>query len=225
MRSARVSQSNPAQGGMSIIEVMVAIGILVGALLLTVGNMANVMSVQRQTNEHAGVARLMKSMVERFNAADPLTLGTSDAPWSLGRYGNGDGAAAMNLQDLIRLELVTREFVPTDIAVNVEYWRMVDFTDPVSGVISPGVLNTSALTAEAFAPHAYLDPADLRKGLKTAFKLENWDPALGISPFSSSTVLAPMQPVLIRILATWDRGIPPGEPRQYSQLFTARSPP
>lgn len=231
--TARISRSTAEHScgpssGFTIIEVTIALSILVGALLLTVGHMSNVMSVQTQTSEQAGIGRVLKSVADRITATDPTKLGTDDAPWSIARYQDGRGAAPMRVADLVSMELAPREVGPSDLRVYFEYWRMIDFTNPTTGVISPGLMNTSTTDPTEFAPLAYVDPQHPLNGIKAQFQLEGWDEAVttaGNSPFTNSAVLDSTHPVMVRLLATWDNDPDTGTPRQYRELFTARSPP
>lgn len=214
--------------GLTIIEVMVAVGVLVGALMLTVGQMANVMSLQRQTNEHAGISRVLKSLAELVTVTDPTRFGTVDAPWSIARYQDGTGSPPLTAADLVAMELAPREMINTDLRIFFEYYRMIDFTNPTTGVVSTGMLNDPDLSQQQFANLAYVQAQNPLAGIKPQFRLTNWNPAdtsAGNSPFASGGVLAPTHPVVIRILATWDRAPGTGTPRQFRELFTARSPP
>lgn len=214
--------------GITIVEVMVAVSVLLGALVLTVGQMANVMSLQRQTNENAGISRILKSLTELVSVTDPNRLGTTDATWSIARYQDGTGSPPLTAADLVAMELAPLEMVNSDVNVFFEYYRMVDFTNPTTGVVSTGLINDPQQTHKQFVDLAYIQAQNPLAGIKTDFRLSGWtasDTSAGNSPFASASVLAPTHPVMIRILATWDRATPAGPPRQYREVFTARSHP
>ncbi len=225
--SNHINIRRQSRSGFSLIEVMIALSVLVGALLVTVGNMVNVTNLQKQNAELTSMSRVQQSVTDRINATDPLDLGTVDAPWSIARYENGAGyspaitsSPPMTSADLVSMGVAPAGFNLKDLKVYFEYWRMIDFTDPDTGVIQPGVLNDSQLTAQAFKTFMYKDASKPAEGLKDGFHPMNT--STNNSPFSVRKAVDVTHPLLIRVIATWDEDAT--GPRQRREIFTARSP-
>lgn len=231
-----IAGSRLARSGMSILEVSVALVVLTGALLLTVGQYANVTALQRQTETSTNIDRVVRGMVERINAVTWSHLSTTRAPWSLARYEAGGAtnppiapAAADPDDDLQALGLAENGSVPADLRIFVEYYRAVDFTG-ADGVLRRGLLQDSALSTAAFRQRAYATPGQPAQGVdgEFDFRAAGWSPtapAEGAGITTQTTLIDPTHPVVVRIVAAWDYdNATPPVARQRREVFTARAP-
>ena len=249
-----ITTPSPIQAGFTIIEVVIAMTVMVGALVLTVGQHANVVSMQRRTQEASAVDRIIQSLVNRVNSVTWSHLGTSRAPWSIGRYETLDATDSFHVMigtsesvgrdpmtfnvangandqfdDLVLLGLTSSLDGPSDLRIYLEYWRAMDYVDP-TGVQQEGLLDEEVDNSGEFRAMAYNDPMRKELGLRSTFALTGWDPSdisEGNSPGLRSSVIDPTHPLLIRIVAVWEDGDPDPTrfaPRQRREIFTARAP-
>lgn len=231
-----------ATSGFTIIEVVIALTVLVGALLLTVGQHANVASMQRRTQETAAIDRIIQSLVNRVNSVTWSHLATSRAPWSIARYETLDATNSYHvmigtnesvgrdpmtfdvadpaddqLDDLVQLGLSSNyDGAPHDLRIYLEYWRAMDFVDP-AGAPQEGLLDEDVDSGDDFRAVAYNNPLRKELGLRSTFALTGWDPSdisEGNSPGLRSSVIDPTHPLLIRIIAVWEDVDP--DPTRYS---------
>lgn len=242
------STSPAATAGFSLIEVMIALTVLVGALMIIVGQHANVASLQRQTQQNASIDRIVQTLVNRVNAETYGNLATINAPWSIARYETLDGSnlhlslgdtsadgrdpmtalAADPLDNLVDLGLTRGQDVPDDLRIYFEYYRAKDFTDP-SGT-QEGLLEAKVDGSQEFKTRAYVSPAGPVPVLKTKWRLAGWDEedtSVSNSPGMLANVMDPTHPLLIRIIAVWEDQDPSPtiyRPVQRRELFTARAP-
>jgi prepilin-type N-terminal cleavage/methylation domain-containing protein len=246
--------SSPNTAGFTLIEVVIALTVLVGALMLTVGQHANVATMQRRTQETAAVDRIIQSLVNRVNSVTWSHMATTRAPWSIARYETLDATNSFHVMigtnesvgrdpmtfnvtnpandqfdDLVQLGLTSSLDGPHDLRIYLEYWRAMDYIDP-TGVPQDGLLDEDVDSGSDFRAVAYNDPMRKELGLRAGFALAGWDPSdtsEGNSPGLRSSVIDPTHPLLIRIIAVWEDGDPDPtrfSPRQRRELFTARAP-
>jgi prepilin-type N-terminal cleavage/methylation domain-containing protein len=213
--------------GFTLLEVMIGVTILVGALLAVVGQYVNVRSTQISTEQSLIIDRLMQSLTERVNAANWINLGTIEAPWSLGRYEYDNRSptpsdakhtlpplteAAANTRDnLIHQGLLAQASGLTDLKVYFEWWRAVDVTNDagVPDTSRPGALTGVYASKEAFLAGVYRSATDPTMGLKSAFDLRpTWDPVQTAASNSPTRQVGDNDPLLIRIVVTWNDGMP-----------------
>lgn len=224
------------RGGFSLVEVVITLSVLVVALLLIVGQQANVLALQRSTRDAAQVDRLLQALVERFHAVPATHVATELAPWSVARYEQVDPATGSHRplgqstrgrdpltvaartatgdpvapgDHLVQLGLVAGTDVPADLRVYVEYYRALDWVDG-AGAVQEGLLDEGAATPAAFRTAAYVDPARPERGIRARFDLENWNPSdtsAGNNPWQRGLVPAE-HPLLIRLVAVWEDADP-----------------
>lgn len=240
--------------GFSLIEVVITLTILVVALLLVVGEQANVLTLQRTTRDQAQVERVLQGLIHRFHAAPALSLATDLAPWSIARYeqvegsppshrplgqsargrdpltvasrtARGDPVAAQD--HLVQLGLCASTDVPPDLRIYVEYYRAVNHIDSIAQHY--GIFDSGARSEAEFRAAVYVDPARPELGIQPRFAIAGWQPAdtsASNNPWQRG--LVPREhPLLIRLIAVWGDADPHPQiyrPQQRRELFTAKLP-
>lgn len=232
------------RGGFSLIEATIAMTVLVGALLLTVGQFQNIRTVQTEAQQRLLVDHLLTSLVERINGAQSSDLGTVNAKWSAPRFELaaitscppmseitadplGVDASYKDNNNLKSLGLITGTTNAQSLKVYVEYYRAVNYRDG-SGTIDnsqEGVLESAFTTATNFKSNIYITPGMPEQGLLAKYRLApSWQTQANQVGATPSSLVGPDDPLLIRIIATWGPPDMNGRPTYRREIFTARSP-
>ncbi|MCS6970845.1 MAG: prepilin-type N-terminal cleavage/methylation domain-containing protein [Planctomycetota bacterium] len=223
-------------GGFSLIEVIITLSILVAALLLIVGQQANILTLQRSTRDSGQVDRVLQALINRFQTTPASHLATERAPWSIARYEQVSGLPPSHLplgasirgrdplttqsrnffgnpvpplDHLVALGLCAGSDVPADLRVYVEYYRALSYTD-AAGVQRLGMLDLGTTSGAAFRAGVYNDPVQPAFGIRPAYQLEGWDPrdvSANNNPWMRGLIPAE-HPLAIRVIAVWDDADP-----------------
>jgi Tfp pilus assembly protein PilV len=80
-----MSPSSRARSGLSFVEVVISLAILITAIAALVGNVASLNSSHRVNQEVATVNQLVDALAERIQGARWDSIGTDQAPWAYTR--------------------------------------------------------------------------------------------------------------------------------------------
>ena len=231
LRSPQATAVHASRVGMSMVEVLVTATILTIAIGSLMGVFGQQYLARRAIDDQRAATTLLRSVATRIQSARWDYLGTTNMPWSYGRYQNTTHPThppltwdAVDVNDNLLFQgLVDVDLNLKDLKVYVEWYRGVDATDsaglPVAGQL--GLLSQVGLTnARDFRAGAFVSgtPTQVKSGYWLVTTVgSNWDPTSSTAP----TECVGGDPLAARIVVTWtskDRG-----PTQV-ELLTARSP-
>lgn len=197
--SSRDQKSAPTRRGFTLVEVMLAVVVLAGALTVMVGDFLTSQQGREVARQQVLAQEIGRSLLMRLQGAPVARLGVATDPWGLARHEGGgtpaplvdDGSLGAN--DLVTLGIRSTTGNLPGLRIFVEYYRGIATPDPSSGnpALLPGVMD--ALPVGADPTQSY---SQLRTGAWLPRRLSAALPPAAQVPANS--------PVLIRIIVVWD---------------------
>jgi len=186
--------------GFTLVEVMLAVVVLAGALTVMVGDFLTSQQGREVARQQVLAQEIGRSLLMRLQGAPVARLGVATDPWGLARHEDAatpnplvdDGSLDPN-DDLVALGIRSTTGNLPGLRIFVEYYRGIASPDSSTGnpALLPGVMD--ALPAGADPTQSY---SQLRTGVWLDRRL-----SAAIPPGSQVPVNTP---VLIRLIVLWD---------------------
>lgn len=202
-------------GGFTLVEVIMAIGILTVAIGGIISYTGSLHQRARLSESQSAGAAVAKALAERLQGARWEWLGTSRLPWSYGRYLSSSIAShpPMTLtgtgdDNLSELGFTLAGVGGENMAVYLEYYRGIDLTDANGNAIAgfPGIYSEATLTrASDFGKTFLAVPNDQTSPIANAYwlRLEDGSTYAASGTQSPTALVQENAPLGVRIIVTW----------------------
>jgi hypothetical protein len=192
-----------------MIEVMVAVSILAGGIMVILGNMTTLQFLRNDTVDVTDTDTLLNELTERFSGARWEALGTSTLPWSQPRprVTTSGALPPMTDADLLNYGILLRHTRLRHLQVWVDYYHGISEFDTTGALIAPGLMDgETIMSGTAAAVRIYSDLEAVRAEWRSDTTLAKYR----IDPTQIPTSLVSTDyPVVIRIAVKTDDMINP----------------